>query len=164
MFKIHLITILFVLTGIITGTAQSLSPGVISSAGGTGNTEGISLNWTTGEVVVQTFTTDSLTLSQGFQQGNYTIATAANTLQGTGMEVDVYPNPVRHNLSVNFEELTDETVQLKLLNLTGKVIMIREISDPINVYRMNMRNINPGSYMLIVRVDNGRKTFKIIKQ
>ncbi|MCB0810769.1 MAG: hypothetical protein KDB96_15940, partial [Flavobacteriales bacterium] len=51
-------------------SAQSLSPTVIASAGGTGTAGGVTLSWTVGETAVQTLDNGTNILTQGFHQAD----------------------------------------------------------------------------------------------
>jgi hypothetical protein len=158
-------TFLFLLlfTGAVTAAAQSLSPTVLSSNGGSGSAGGNTLSWTMGEVLTETYSGDSVILNQGFQQGDFTITTAVNELEGLGVDVNLYPNPVQHMLTVEFTEFVDQSVQLKLMSLAGKVIMTRTFENPSARTRLNLNSVSPGTYMLEVRIEERRKVFKIVK-
>ena len=60
------------LLGLLSGSlcAQSLSPTVIASAGGTGTAGGVTLSWTVGETAVQTLDNGTNILTQGFHQAD----------------------------------------------------------------------------------------------
>ena len=161
--QILLFLVVSILTGAISAAAQNLSPTVISSSGGSGSADGTSLSWTTGELISQTFSADTLMLTQGFQQGEITVATAANELHGLSIDVKVYPNPVRNMLNIDFKGMTDHTARVKLMNLNGKVIFTREINDPSNIKRINLNGNTSGTYMLEVSINGRSKTFKIVK-
>jgi hypothetical protein len=164
MLKKQIVILMFVITGATAAAAQSLSPTVLSSSGGSGSADNVSLSWTAGELITQNFSSDTLLLTQGFQQGKITVTTAVNELNGLNMDVKVYPNPVRNVLNVNFQGMIDQTVRLKLMNLKGKVVMSREIHDPSSISRLNINEATPGAYMLEVNVNGKSKTFKIVKQ
>jgi len=163
MLKKPLLFLLTIATGASMAAAQSLSPTVISSSGGSGSSSGTHLSWTTGELLVQNYSADTLMLTQGFEQGEYNITTAVDELQGMGMDVAVYPNPVSNMLNVDFKGQIDQTVRVRLMNLNGKLILAREYSSPSQVRRMSMNGVAPGTYMLEVRIDGKRKAFKIVK-
>ena len=159
----QLFIFLIFLTGATAAAAQNLSPTVISSSGGSGSADGTSLSWTTGELISQTFSADTLMLTQGFQQGEITVATAANELHGLSMDVNVYPNPVRNMLNIDFKGMMDQAARVKLMNLNGRVIFTREINNPSNITRINLDGNTPGTYMLEVSINGRSKTFKIVK-
>lgn len=163
MLRKQLLLTLCILTGVLTANSQSLSPTVISSSGGSGDMNGTSLNWTTGELMVQTYDFDTISLTQGFHQGIYEITTSLDELNELGIYVNVYPNPVEDHLNVQFEGALNKTVRLKLMNLTGQVLISREMNSPATVSRLNMSSMTSGTYLLEIRINNKRKVFKIIK-
>ena len=153
----------FITGGAITAVAQSLTPTVLSSSGGFESSGGTSLSWTTGEVMVQTFSDGSTMLTQGFQQGNITVSTAVDEMSESAMDVQIYPNPVSNRLNVEFKNMVDQTVQVRLVDLTGKTILTREFYNPSNTQRLNLNPVNSGTYMLEVNAGQKRKVFKIVK-
>ena len=155
---------LFILSiGAITVAAQSLSPTVLSSAGNYHNSGGVSLSWTTGELMIQTFQADSVKLTQGFHQSDISVTTAIDEMSEFAMNAEVYPNPVRQRLTIDFENMVDQTIHLKLVSVTGNTILQREIANPSTQLRINLSGINSGTYMLEVKAKNKRKVFKIVK-
>jgi hypothetical protein len=58
--------------------AQTLSPTVISSAGGYSTGTTVTLSWTLGELATETLSTGSITLTQGFQQPSVLAGLALN--------------------------------------------------------------------------------------
>ncbi len=161
--KQYLLVIFLLVTGAASAAAQNLSPTVISSSGGSGSADGTSLSWTAGELISQSFSADTLILTQGFQQGEITVTTTASELQGLSMDVKVYPNPVRNMLNIDFKGMMDQTARVKLMNLNGKVILTREFNNPSNITRINLNGTTPGTYMLEVSIKGRSKTFKIVK-
>ncbi len=157
------VLILLLFTGAITAAAQSLSPTVLSSSGGFESSGGTSLSWTTGELMVQTFSDGSAMLTQGFHQGNITVSTAVDEMSESAMDVQIYPNPVNDILNVKFKNMVDQTIQVRLVDLTGKTILTREFSDPSNTQRLNLSPVTSGTYMLEVNAGQKRKVFKIVK-
>ena len=163
MLKKYLFILFFITGGAITAAAQSLSPTVLASSGGFGSSDGISLGWTTGEVMVQTFSNDSTMLTQGFHQGSISVTTALDEMSESAMDVQIYPNPVSEVLNVEFKNMVDQTIQVKLVDLTGKTVLRKEFSQPANTVRLNLSSVSSGSYMLEVRAAEKRKVFKIVK-
>ena len=163
MLKKYLFILFLITGGAITAAAQSLSPTVLSSSGGFESSEGTSLSWTTGEVMIQSFSEGSIMLSQGFQQGNITVSTAVDEMSESAMDVQIYPNPVNDILNMEFKNMVDHTIQLNLVDLTGKTVLRKEFSQPSNTVRLNLSSVSSGSYMLEVRAAEKRKVFKIVK-
>jgi hypothetical protein len=113
--------------------------------------------------MIQTFQSDSVKLTQGFHQGDISVTTAIDEMSEFAMNAEVYPNPVRQRLTVDFENMVDQTIHLKLVSLTGNTILRREIANPSTQLRINLSGINSGTYMLEVKAKNKRKVFKIVK-
>lgn len=65
----HFLNILLIMSSSVL-VAQSISPQVIGSTGGSGTASGITVDWTVGEVAVTTISNGSNTISQGFHQGD----------------------------------------------------------------------------------------------
>ncbi len=163
MLKKYIFILLFITSGVFTTAAQSLSPTVLSSSGGFESSGGTSLSWTTGEVMIQSFSDGSAMLTQGFHQGNITVSTAVDEMSESAMDVQIYPNPVNDILNVKFKNMVDQTIQVRLVDLTGKTILTREFSDPSNTQRLNLSPVSSGTYMLEVNTGQKRKVFKIVK-
>ena len=161
--KKYLFILILITGGAIAAAAQSLSPTVLSSSGGSGSSAGTSLSWTTGEVMVQSLTDGSTMLTQGFHQGNITVSTAVDEMSKSAMDVQIYPNPVSERLNVEFKNMEDQTVQVRLVDLTGKTVLTREFSNPSNTQRLNLNPVTAGTYMLEVKAAEKRKVFKIVK-
>ncbi|WP_292487827.1 T9SS type A sorting domain-containing protein [Methanohalobium sp.] len=113
--------------------------------------------------MVQTFSDGSAMLTQGFHQGNITVSTAVDEMSESAMDVQIYPNPVNDILNVKFKNMVDQTIQVRLVDLTGKTILTREFSDPSNTQRLNLSPVTSGTYMLEVNAGQKRKVFKIVK-
>jgi hypothetical protein len=159
----QLLILILIFTGATTAAAQNVSPTVISSSGGSGSADGTFLSWTTGELMVQTYSADTLMLTQGFQQGEITVTTTASELQGLSRDVRVYPNPVQNRLNVDFQGVVDKTARVKLLNLNGKVFLTKEITNTSNTTRINLNGTPSGTYILEVSIKGRSKSFKIVK-
>ena len=155
--------VFFITGGLITAAAQSLSPTVLSSSGGFRSSDGISLSWTTGELMIQTFSDGSVILTQGFHQGNITVSTAVDEMRKSEMDVHIYPNPVSDMLDVEFKNMVDYTIQVKLVDLTGKTVLRKELSQPLNSLSLNLSSVSSGTYILEIRAAGKRKVFKIVK-
>jgi len=65
---------------------------VVSSAGETQTIPGIEISWTIGEPVIETVSSGSSVLTQGFHQTKLTVTTI-DELLFSDLELKVYPNP-----------------------------------------------------------------------
>jgi hypothetical protein len=71
------------------------------------------------------------------------------------LALNVYPNPAAGYLSVNFNSKTSGSYQLKVIDLTGRTILISKVDadEGNNNITLNLSNIATGTYMLTI--DNG---------
>jgi len=136
---------------------------VISSAGNTYSAGGYEVSWTLGEPVIETIKGTNNTLTQGFHQTNLTV-TALDELNLPGLNLSVYPNPVKHILNIKAIGREDIKLQYRIFGIDGRLLFQREIMN--NPEEINMLPYAAGSYLLKVSTtgDNPLQTFKIIKR
>ena len=146
---------LFLLAISVTAYSQDMPQQVIGSAGDQHTIESASVSWTVGEVTTATLSSSSVTLSQGFQQGNLTI----NTLVDQDMldfNLKAYPNPVIDILLLE----TDEAQQMyQVINMQGEVVLNGNITAILQ--EIDFTNLPNGVYLLSV---DQKQTHKIIKK
>jgi len=146
---------LFLLAISVTAYSQDMPQQVIGSAGDQHTIESASVSWTVGEVTTATLSSSSVTLSQGFQQGNLTI----NTLVDQDMldfNLKAYPNPVIDILLLE----TDEAQQMyQVINMQGEVVLNGNITAILQ--EIDFTNLPNGVYLLSV---HQKQTHKIIKK
>jgi len=79
---------------------------VISTAGNQfKSTSGYSLEWTLGQVMIQTESLDSTIITQGFHQPNLSIVTSLRKGTWEGI-VNVFPNPTAQVLTIDAEQVS----------------------------------------------------------
>jgi hypothetical protein len=100
--------------------AQTLQPGLLSASGGSGTTSSGSLDWSVGELVVQTFSAGNQQLTQGFHQNGMTL-TPVYEVGGQWISIEVFPNPAAQQLSIQRqgEHLGEQKFVLR--NLFGDI-------------------------------------------
>jgi len=146
---------LFLLAISVTAYSQDLPQQVVASAGDQYTNASASVSWTVGELVIATLSSSSVTLSQGFQQGNLTV----NTLVDQDMldfNLKAYPNPVIDILILE----TDEKQQMyQVINMQGEVVLNGNITAVLQ--EIDFTNLPNGVYLLSV---DQKQTHKIIKK
>ncbi|NOY38360.1 MAG: T9SS type A sorting domain-containing protein [Chlorobi bacterium] len=159
-------TLLALVLAGFSGTAQTLSPEVIATAGGYYNAGNLSLSWTAGEVAVTTLQNGSLVLTQGFQQPEG-VATGVND-RFADWENRIWPNPVKEEVMVGFNMKTAGAYILTLTDITGRKLQV--VKTPVlgsgQQVTLDMRMCRPGIYFLrITAADSNRsRVFKLIKE
>lgn len=156
--------LLFTAIWICNVNAQSSSPEIVSSAGETYQGSSMQIDWTLGELAITTIQNSSQQITQGFHQPYYTITSVSELPQEIG-EIKVYPNPTsdRIEMKLNFDQ--SRTVNIQLIDLSGKLIWTGEqIGSQIEEMK-NIENLTSGTYFLNFLIDGNKysQTFKIQK-
>ena len=83
---------------------------------------------------------------------------------------DVYPNPFRKDISLNFYLNNDQEVQLKLYNGLGTEISIAQIELPKGSHQLDLmhelkldKSLSDGVYMLKIEYNGKEELIKIVK-
>ena len=147
--------VLFSLFASISVSAQE----VVSTQGESYSNASAKIDFTIGEVVINTGTDGTNDLTQGFHQTNWTclgVEDFAPNFQAT-----IFPNPTQDVF--NIKTSVFENVTYTLYDAQGKLVMQNILSaeqTPIQVSQLA-----PGSYSLTLNNETQNlKTFKLIKQ
>jgi hypothetical protein len=77
--------------------------------------------------------------------------TGVNQLLTNSIDLKVYPNPVRDNLSISFINKCQQSVKVKMVNLKGQVVLTKDINEIGKVdITFNTTTLNSGSYFLSI--------------
>ena len=149
-------------------SAQSLERFVIGSAGFSNQNKNLQLSFTVGETVVNSFNTDALQLSQGFQQPNIEEVTTAIELPAFVHEIVAYPNPVENIINLDIYTTKSFEFSLEMFDLTGKKQMLPPIGGKTSgqtKYQIDITRFGTGLYHLLIKTKEGVpvKVFKIRK-
>ena len=140
--------------------AQSFQPSVIASSGSYSAFSGGSVQWTVGEVVTETATIGSHSLTQGFNQPDSAkLLTGINPIDPQ-FTVSCYPNPVTDKLAVTF---SNGQYTLSVYTITGQ--KLDEYTVVGNYTTIPFSKYVDGVYMVSV-VNNQslqKSSFKVIK-
>lgn len=148
--------------------AQTMAPSVISSAGGAERTPTLSLEWTLGELAVQSLETRNGLQTEGFHQPVLKVEAQAlvneNELAAR-YDIQIRPNPVRSYLQVNVRSEETAAIQLTLIDLNGKVLIRRTLAYPFDFSALDMEAYPAGLYLLRFQRNDGQAitTFKVSK-
>ncbi len=161
--KLTFLFIFFLLTGLVKGNAQTLSPTVISSGGDFFENSNVSISWTLGETVTETFSNSSIILTQGFHQPlTEAVSNGLWNSASLDMDIDVYPNPSKNKLHIYMSRLEFDSYTLELYDMNGQKYLTKNVSE--KNYILNMESFAAGSYLIRIVTPEGFQTFKIIKQ
>lgn len=142
---------------------QSLSPEVISTAGGHFTSPTAQLSWTLGEPVSETFSgSGAVILTQGFHQTSLMV-TALEDL-AVDFQVRVYPNPTVGWLNVEAPE-APVAFGLELFDMAGRSLRSLPVEPESGLRTLDLSGYSPGIYLLRLHTENRKtiKTFKVFK-
>lgn len=135
---------------------------VVSSSGGYQSATGVTLSWSLGEPVIETFSSGSIILTHGIHQSKLS-ATPVTDLLFPGIALKVFPNPTQDFVIVQFKELF-KNVHCSLFDLTGKMLESKLITEAET--RINMIKYPSGIYIL--KLYNSQQqtiqNFRIVKK
>ena len=133
--------------------SQDLNQNIISSSGAY-FTSIVSLSWTIGEPVIESFTNSGIILTQGYQQGNHSVKTGTSVKEFSKYYM-VYPNPVTDILTI---KSNSDNFHYQLFNNSGQIIEQKII---MNMFENIDFSVYPnGIYYLII---NNKEIHKLIK-
>ncbi len=135
---------------------------VISTSGNSQSSGGISMDWTIGECIVETYSASSGALTQGLHQSTYTI-TAIKTNSDLDLKLKIYPVPVERYLSVEINEGELESLNVVLYDLTGKIILQHDLNSQGN--QIDLSTLPASEYILKItdQKRNITTSYKIVK-
>ena len=134
---------------------------VMASAGDQSSSGSLSLNWTLGEPMADTYNASGLSVSQGFHQGGLN-ATGTHDAR-LPYEVEVFPNPTSITLFVT--AATNQPLRAELIGLDGRLLLVQQLDYPVVKSAIPMADYPAATYFLVLKNENGLSTsFKIQKQ
>ena len=146
--------LVFSLLSTLAVTAQE----VVSTQGDSYSNASANIDFTIGEVVINTGTDGSNNLTQGFHQTDWNFVGLED--HSPSYEATIFPNPTSEVL--NIRTSTFENVTYTLYDAQGKLVLQDKLSaeqTPIQVSQLA-----PGNYSIILNSETQNlKTFKLIK-
>ena len=146
--------VVFSFFAVLSGSAQE----VVATQGDSYSNASANIDFTLGEVIIDTGTDGTNDLTQGFHQTNWNFLGMEDF--ATNYEATIFPNPTSEVL--NIRTSTFENVTYTLYDAQGKLVMQNILSaeqTPIQVSQLA-----PGSYSLTLNNETQNlKTFKLVK-
>jgi len=140
--------------------SQTIQNSVISSTGGSSSTGNVKMDYTLGEIVIETFSAGGNTLTQGFHQTNLTLVAIENV--ELFAEINIYPNPTSELVNIDIPQ-SYNLLDINIYDVTGKLISSRyEVNGMVS---LDVQSLASGTYYLqiIDNIDKKIKTFKLVK-
>ncbi len=128
--------------------AQTNSPAVIMSSGTYTAGDEASLSWTIGESLIESYSEESTTLLQGFNEtGDFEEAAVEDSFEDAG--VLVFPTYTHTFISVYITREIKEACIGELIDINGKVLSVTRLHSNIN--EVNLEEYTYGMYLLIIK-------------
>ncbi len=143
----------------LNASSQQISKSVIGASGNKLDSQGLSISYTVGEIVVGTMTSDSIQLGNGYYP-SLNISTLKVEDKSLAESLILYPNPTSQQLNITNQK--PSFIQIAMIDINGKVLNIYETSDNINI---DVSNLPTGNYMLSIKdpLTGFINTYKFIK-
>ena len=143
--------------------AQSLTPFVVSAAGGCYSNASAQLSFTTGEMtMVNTLAFGNFILTQGFQQPfDFSVFISEN--ENIDFEFNVFPNPNHGSFSFYINSKTSAALKLTIYDAIGKAILRKkfDVDSGAQYYQLQLSEASEGIYFLELLTDQNKLTKKI---
>jgi len=153
--KIYLILIIFS-TFYINLNAQE----IISSSGDYFQNATVSVSWTIGEPITETYNNGTNILTQGFQQSKLTSVSIFELLN-EGIKVSIAPNPTQDYINLYIDNF--KGINYQLYDFTGKIIKQAEVNSCET--KIFFSELSSAAYFLnVIKENQIIHTFQIIKQ
>jgi hypothetical protein len=157
--KLHILILLIISIGT---NAQSLSPTIINATGGSATVNGITYEYSFGEMtMISTFSTPKLIVTQGVLQSKTdTVAIGIHENESSIPAIVVFPNPVAQFISFESEYKTAGKLDYILTDAAGKLILNKQLSISAGKTKetIDVSNLPTGMYFLKVTVSQGKET------
>ena len=128
--------------------AQSIDLEAVATGGDQFKSNLLTLDWTLGEIAVETMSRDEVKLTQGFQQGSSEISTSLLYVDPS-ISLKIYPNPAHKRIFI--ESTADLQKRILIYNLHGQLMN----SQPLGGLKtsIDISTYPNGLYLLAVEAD-----------
>jgi len=139
------------------GFGQVTSPSVVSSSGDSYNSSNVKMDYTLGEVVVETHTNGSTILTQGFHQEILKITTEVVNLD---IKTKIYPNPTTSILIVELEK--NVNADIMVYDVNGKLVIKDRLNNE-QQKQLDFSFLKQGNYLLHINIADKESIYQINK-
>ena len=136
---------------------------VVSTQGESYSNTSVNIDFTIGEIVINTGTDGTNDLTQGFHQTNWNFLGVEDF--APDYEASIFPNPTSDVLNIKTSSF--ENVTYTLYDAQGKLVLKSTLAAEVTLIQVS--HLAPGAYSLQLTFEEGKKsaskskTFKLIK-
>jgi len=140
---------------------QTIQNSVVASTGASTSSGNVKMDYTLGEVVVETFSAGGNTLTQGFHQTNLTLVAIENT--ELFPDINIYPNPADNLVNIDIPQNYNQ-LDISMYDVTGKLLKTQSNANGKITFDVSI--LATGTYYLqVINPKNEQvKTFKVVKR
>jgi hypothetical protein len=139
------------------GFGQVTTPSVISSSGNSYSNGGVNMDYTLGEIVVETHTNSTTILTQGFHQGVLEVHTGVVNIE---IKTKVYPNPTTNFIIIELEK--NVNADILVYDINGKIVIKDKLNDE-QQKQLDFSFLNQGNYLLHINIADKKSVYQINK-
>ena len=141
----------------ILGFGQVTSPSVVSSSGDSYSNGNVIMDYTLGEIVVETHTNSTTILTQGFHQGVLKVNTSVENID---IKTKVYPNPTTNFLIVELEK--NVNADILVYDINGKLVIKDRLNNE-QQKQLDFSFLKQGNYLLHINIADKQSVYQINK-
>ena len=139
------------------GFGQVTSPSVVSSSGDSYSNGNIIMDYTLGEIVLETHTNSTTILTQGFHQGVLEVHTGVVNID---IKTKVYPNPTTNFLIVELEK--NVNADILVYDINGKIVIKDRLNNE-QQKQLDFSFLRQGNYFLHINIADKKSVYQINK-
>ena len=143
--------------------AQSLSPNILNTSGGSAIINGFYYDYSFGEMtLIQTFSSSTLIVTQGLLQTKTdTAATGIDDNSLNKPKITVFPNPTQQLVSFESEYQESGKLYYELIDIAGKLVASKLLSFNAGKLKetIDLSNLPAGTFLLKITIDQGKEIF-----
>ena len=139
------------------GFGQILSPSVIVSTGASFSNSTASTDLTVGEVMVETFSNNTI-LTQGFHQASSIEITSG--VVNLDIKTKVYPNPTTDFLIIEIEKTVN--ADILVYDINGKLVIKDKLNNE-QQKQLDFSFLGQGNYLLHINIADNQSVYQINK-
>ena len=139
------------------GLGQVTSPSVISNSGDSYSNGSIIMDYTLGEIVIETYTNSTTILTQGFHQGILKVNTSVENID---IKTKVYPNPTTNFIIIELEK--NVNADILVYDINGKIVIKDKLNDE-QQKQLDFSFLNQGNYLLHINIADKKSVYQINK-
>lgn len=143
------------------GICQSKTLELNPAAGDEFTASGITLSWTIGEGVIETFSNNEIVLTQGFQQPSLKV-TLIDESDNINFQLNLYPNPTKDFLTIEMQSENEIACTAELFDMSGKLLLRRLLKGSELKEIIDLTNYSSNMYILRI-IDKKNKLLKSYK-